>query len=111
MKQLSIFLTLFLALQSCNNTDCIDPMASDCINQKIEAFKTQHQNNSNRFIEKAAYKGQLVFIFDDCTVCDGPATVLNNSCDTLGILCGECFQSNFQKDFWKKAKNKERIWR
>jgi hypothetical protein len=110
MKQLLFFLTLIIFVGACKKTP-IDLSYSDCIKSKIEAFKVEKQNCGDCFIERAEYRGKIVFIFDSCTACDGIAIVLDNNCDSIGTLCGECFISDFQRDFQKKVKNKERIWR
>jgi hypothetical protein len=110
MKQLLFFLSMTTLIGACKKTP-IELTYSDCIKQKIEVFKAENQNCGGCFIESVEYRGQSVFIFDSCTACDLIATVLDNNCDTVGTLCGECFIGDFQRDFNKKAKNKQRIWR
>lgn len=110
MKQLLFFVSLMTLIGACKKTP-IDLTYSDCIKQKIEVFKAENQNCGQCFIESAEYRSQIVFIFDSCTACDGTAAVLNNACDTVGTLCGECFISDFQRNFQKKAKNRQKIWR
>jgi hypothetical protein len=110
MKQLLFFLSMMTLIGACKKAP-IDLTYSDCIKQKIEDFKVEKPNSRNCFIESAEYRSKVVFIFDYCTAADGIAIVLDNNCDTVGTLCGECFIGDFQRDFGKKAKNMQRIWR
>ncbi len=123
MKESLVFLVIFFSILACNISEDIEdfdpsklPICTtinsidSCLEVQKLVFISKFENEKDYRIKSALYRGQLVCIFDYCLACDGTASVINNCCDTIGQLCGECFPTSFQKDFAKNTTQTKQIW-
>jgi hypothetical protein len=86
MKKIIFTLTLF-SLFACKKVKT-DPVSSDCFETTIEKFKKQADAVQ---LVSAVIKGDTVYLLDrGARHYDSVDYIINNKCDTVGLLCGEC---------------------
>lgn len=83
---------------------------SDCIDSKIESFKTQGLC-SNAFVKEYLFQGKLVYVFSVGNCPDAGEAVYDADCNFLGTLGGFIANSQaFSLDFEANAQYKRTIW-
>ena len=120
MKKYVTWLLLSIIISSCGKEETFNPdtlpqctsltPVNPCITKMIDDFKTKHAGLKNYIISRTTYRGQLVFLFAYCPQCDGPTVLINNCCNTIGELCGDCYPDAFHRDFIQNSGNTTQIW-
>jgi len=111
MKNIFIILSLFiLNKSSCKSKN--DAEIPKCIQQKIEAIKSQKVTNPPTAIYSYRYNNQTV-LYITSTCCDIPSSLYDNKCNFIcspdggftGKGDGKCI------DFFDKRTDEKLIWR
>jgi hypothetical protein len=85
----------------------------DCIEVKINKFKSEAQCDKDANVKEYKFQGNLVYVFDNGTCgADMASEVLDESCKRLGHLGGisgetkingeEFSNANFKRTLWEK---------
>ncbi len=101
MKMKTINLKLVILVQllwivSCQKNS-IDTSISDCINDKIEAFKNDETAKAVYSITRN--EKQYYWMNTDATYFDGVEYIFGNDCENACQFCGECALPDCTKDF------------
>lgn len=99
MKNLLFFCLIILTVIACKKDDKLSP----CLHEKLEAFKASSRAKT---IKKQIVNGEVHYWLNtDDRHLDGTEYILNETCDTVCVLCGDCDPpaclSNYDNDNWK----------
>ncbi len=104
----TIFIFTLLSLFACKKVE-VEPVPSNCFEATLEKFKTQTDAVQ---IVSTVIKGNTLYLLDrGARHYDSTDFIINNKCDTVGLLCGECanpdalgfeLSTNKQIIVWKK---------
>ncbi|MEY4905082.1 MAG: hypothetical protein RLZZ292_2897 [Bacteroidota bacterium] len=98
MKNLFV-VVLVLFLFACKK----EITTSDCINEKIEKYKTEARASGVSSIVEYKYENQLYYTFDYGAALDWPMYLLDNQCDTVCTFSFLPSQKCKIDDFFTKA--------
>ena len=117
MKNLSLTLAfVIVVLSGCKKDEEPDPFCgfgtiSSCINQKIQAIKSEPVTTPATKIFSYQYRGQTVY-YIPAQCCDFPSELYDENCNLICYPDGG-FSGNGDglcNDFYDKATNKTLIW-
>jgi hypothetical protein len=110
----SLLLILIFAFTACSkadNTHCSEEPnenISQCIKEKVEEFKTDMLSIA---VFKISDDECLYYFNSKIGLSDGPQYILNNQCDTVCEICGECFSPSCAKKLLKKLNKDKFVWK
>ena len=107
MKTL-ISICLGMALLSCKKNSHV----SDCIESKVDEFKSSVVCPNGASVKEYSFQGKLVYVFanGDC-ISDGDASVFDADCEYLSSLGGFAGNTKIKGvDFGENANYKRTIW-
>ncbi len=110
----TFFILLFSLLQACNKnmlSNNADKLP-DCIETKINLFKSQPKGNPPRSIIQYTYKEKRVF-YIPAQCCDQYSELFDETCNLLGHPDGGIIGKGDGKlpDFSTEAKDQQVIWK
>ncbi len=79
----NLFLIALLFLLACKKETETKSSMSDCINQKVEQFKTESRATGLSSVVEYKYNNALYYTFDYGAALDWPMYLLDNQCDTV----------------------------
>lgn len=100
-------LSLLLLLAGCEKYCHV----SDCIDSKIDDFKTSVQYE-NASVKEYSFQGELAYVFDSGSgIVDGAAQVYDAECNLIGYLGGLTGNTKINGvEFHSNAKYKRTLW-
>jgi hypothetical protein len=112
MKTLIAFCLAIVLMNACTKP-CVEPNP-DCIQSKIDHFKTSTNCTQNASVKMYGFQGKTVYVFDETqckNVADGGAEIFDSNCNYLGLIGGIAGVTKINGvEFYENADYIKTVW-